>query len=248
MSALDPAVVAALPLARLDYRESVASTMDEAHALAQAGAPAGTLVLARRQVAGRGRGGRRWQSAPDAGFWGTFIERPRDADTLSVLALRVGVALAEALEPLVDGPIGLKWPNDLLIAGGKLAGILIEARWRDGQPEWVAIGIGVNRRRPPAPVEPMALPIATVRADVTIERLLTAIVAPVRAAAAARGLLTAAECDRWAVRDAARGHWTSQPIAGTVEGITVAGGVRIRSHDGVVQTVQSGSLQLEPAR
>lgn len=163
---------------------------------------------------------------------------------LSVLALRVGMALADALEPLVDGPIGLKWPNDLLAQGGKLAGILIEARWRDGQPEWVAIGIGVNRLADDVPID---RPIATVRAGVTPEELLAAIVAPVRAAAAARGLLSAVECDRWAARDAACGRRTVQPVAGTVEGITAAGGVRIRSADGLVQTVQSGSLELETA-
>jgi BirA family biotin operon repressor/biotin-[acetyl-CoA-carboxylase] ligase len=219
--------------------------MDEAHALAQSGAPAGTLVLARHQLAGRGRGGRRWQAAPDAGFWGTFIERPRDAEMLSVLALRVGLALADALAPLVDGPIGLKWPNDLLVNGGKLAGILIEARWRDGQPEWVAIGIGVNRLVPDTLDAPTAWPLATVRAGVTLEAMLTAIVAPVRAAAAGSGLLTAAECDRWAARDAARGRRTTLPVAGIVEGINASGSVLIRTPDGLVQSVQSGSLQLE---
>ena len=245
MTALDPAVVAALPLARLERRESVASTMDEAHALAQAGAPAGTLVLARHQHAGRGRGGRRWHAAPDAGFWGTFIERPRDAEMLSVLALRVGLALADALAPLVDGPIGLKWPNDLLVNGGKLAGILIEARWRDGQPEWVAIGIGVNRLVPDTLDAPTDWPLATVRAGVTLEAMLTAIVAPVRAAAAGRGLLSAAECDRWAARDVASGRRTTLPIPGIVEGINGSGSVLIRTADGLVQSVQSGSLQLE---
>lgn len=247
MAALDPAVAAVLPLARLELRESLASTMDEAHALAQAGAPAGTLVLARRQLAGRGRGGKRWHSAQDAGVWGTFIERPPEAEMLSVLALRVGLALADALEPLVDGPIGLKWPNDLLVHGGKLAGILIEARWRDGQPEWVAIGIGVNRLATGPVDAPTARPLATVRPDVTLEDVLVAIVAPVRAAAAARGLLTAAECARWEARDAARGRRSSQPVAGTVVGITAAGGLCIRSDDGLVQTVQSGSLALESA-
>src|SRR5690606_8587957 len=112
------------------------------------GAPAGTLVVAERQDSGRGRSGRRWSSAPRAGIWATLIERPRDAKAIEVLSLRVGLRLARVLERWTAGPIALKWPNDLFVDDRKLAGVLIEARWRDQRPDWVAIGVGVNLEVP----------------------------------------------------------------------------------------------------
>ena len=145
VTAPSPLLVSQLGLARLDYHVRVTTTMDVAHALAEEGAPAGTLVLASSQAAGRGRSGKSWTSEPDAGLWCTLIERPRDARALEVLALRVGLHLADALAPLVDGAVQLKWPNDLYVHDRKLGGILIEVRWRDARPEWVAIGVGINR-------------------------------------------------------------------------------------------------------
>lgn len=150
MIAPAPTLAAECGLVRLEHHALVGSTMDEAHRLAQGGAEAGTLVLADAQDGGRGRGGRQWASEPGAGIWMTLIERPRDQRALDVLALRTGLALADALQPFCDGRITLKWPNDLFLGAGKLAGILIEARWRESLPEWVAIGVGVNRRVPTA--------------------------------------------------------------------------------------------------
>ena len=230
-------VVAALGVSRFVYRERVGSTMDEVHALAATGAPAGTMVLASAQDAGRGRGGRPWLSEPDAGLWFTVLERPDDARALEVLALRVGLSLADALTPLVSAPIGLKWPNDLLVARAKLAGILIEVRWRDGRPEWVAIGVGINRRVPDD--FPLA---AAVRADVSRDTLLLASVPAVRAAARGLGALTDAECQAWASRDAAVGRPVREPLAGVVQGITPQGAVSIRADDGRLRAISSGSL------
>ncbi|NUS96360.1 MAG: biotin--[acetyl-CoA-carboxylase] ligase, partial [Gemmatimonadaceae bacterium] len=128
--------------------DSTQSTLDVAHELAAAGAPSGTLVLADEQTAGRGRGGNRWRSTRGAGIWLTLVERELDPTVLGLLALRLGIAAAEALDPLADASIRVKWPNDLYIGRGKLAGILAEARWREAVPEWVAVGMGVNVRAP----------------------------------------------------------------------------------------------------
>lgn len=239
------AVIARLPLARLDYRPLVTSTMDVAHALAQDGAPAGTLVLASQQSAGRGRNGRPWYSEPDAGLWGTLLERPADAGALTVLSLRVGLGLAEALAPLVDGAIQLKWPNDLLVAGRKLAGVLIEVRWRDGRPEWVAIGLGINRRAPATAAAASglgALEVATLRPDITMDALLLAVVPAVRAAAASEGPLTSVERAAWGARDVALGRRLVGPVGGVVIGLTADGAVEVRGDDAVVRTLRSGSL------
>ena len=123
--------------------------MDVAHALAAEGAPAGTVVLADHQSAGRGRGGRAWLSEAGAGIWLTLIERPQDvrADRGAGCSAS-GCDAALALDRYAGGLVGLKWPNDLYLGGRKLAGVLIEARWQDGAPTWVAIGIGINVRVP----------------------------------------------------------------------------------------------------
>ncbi len=212
----------------------IGSTNDRAHVLADAGAPAMSVVLADTQTAGRGRHGRTWASAAGAGVWVSIILRPADARTTQVLALRTGLALAEALEPLRDGPLRLKWPNDLFAGEGKLAGILIEARWQDERPLWVVVGVGVNVVPPPG-VGAEGLPGAT-RLDV-----LAAVVAAVRTAAAGRGPLTEDERAAWARRDLARGRLIRSPAEGTVVGIDPNGGLQVQ-HGDVVATFHAGSL------
>lgn len=237
MTAPLPDLVARLGLARLDYHVRVTSTMDVAHALAADGAPAGTLVLASSQAAGRGRSGRAWTSEPDAGLWCTLIERPDSTDALDVLSLRVGLELAHALDALTTAPVTLKWPNDLQIERRKLGGVLIEVRWRGTRPDWVAIGVGINRRVPRDVPE-----TAAVRAGVSRDDLLAAVAPALRRAAAGRGALTADELTQWHARDAAAGRHVSAPAAGVVRGITAAGGIRILGDDGIEQVCQSGSL------
>jgi BirA family biotin operon repressor/biotin-[acetyl-CoA-carboxylase] ligase len=237
LGAPSPDVVARAGITELAYHEVVGSTMDEAHALAEQGARAGTVILASAQEAGRGRGGRPWLSEPDAGLWFTMIERPADVRALDVLALRVGMHLADALEPAVQGRIGLKWPNDLLIERRKLAGILIEVRWREGRPEWVAIGVGINRRVPDD--YPLA---AAVRGDVSRDELLVLAVPAVRAAAREVGPLSAEEGARWSQRDVAAGRLVREPVAGVVQGITPQGALCVRDETGRVREVTAGSL------
>jgi BirA family transcriptional regulator, biotin operon repressor / biotin---[acetyl-CoA-carboxylase] ligase len=217
--------------------ESIGSTLDVAHSLAADGAPDGTLVLAETQTAGRGRAGKRWTSVPGAGIWLTLVERALDPATISLLALRLGIAAAEALQPFVDVPIGIKWPNDLYLGRRKLAGILAEARWRDGAPEWVAIGMGVNV------VPPAELPDAAgLRSGASRLAVLEVLVPALRAAAARHGTLDAAELAALAARDVARGRNAVAPAAGIVEGVSPAGELLLRLPDGTVAAHRSGSL------
>src|SRR5688572_8245425 len=120
--------------------------MDVANALAGEGAPAGTLILADAQLAGRGRSGRRWESNSGDGIWMTLIERLNDVSAIDVLSLRIGLRAARALDRFAGVRVGLKWPNDMYLPAGKLGGILVESRWRGPRPEWTAIGIGINVR------------------------------------------------------------------------------------------------------
>lgn len=217
--------------------ESTGSTLDVAHSLAAEGAPDGTLVLAETQTAGRGRSGKRWTSSPGAGIWLTIVERSLDPATISVLALRLGIAAAAALQPFADAPIGIKWPNDLHLGRRKLAGILAEARWRDGAPEWVAVGMGINLVPPPEVPDAAGL-----RGGASRLAVLGALVPALRAAAARQGELDATELAALAARDAARGRRAVAPGEGTVEGVSAAGELLLRMPDGTIAAHRSGSL------
>jgi BirA family biotin operon repressor/biotin-[acetyl-CoA-carboxylase] ligase len=225
-----------LAVARVIVFDSTESTMDDAHSAAAVGAPGGTIVIADRQAAGRGRNGRRWASEAGQGIWMTIIERPNDPRALDVLSVRVGLRAARALDRYSASPVGLKWPNDLFVDDGKLAGILIEARWRANRIDWVAIGIGVNVRMPSGVASAASLVGATSRLDVLSE-----LVPAVRSAAAARGLLTSAELAEFSERDVARGRACIEPAAGEVRGINESGELLVDTGNGV-RAFRDGSL------
>jgi BirA family biotin operon repressor/biotin-[acetyl-CoA-carboxylase] ligase len=232
-------LAAQLALPRVALFEEVDSTMDVAHALAKDGAPAGTLVLADAQRAGRGRGGKRWTSASGSGVWFTMVERPNDAAALDVLSLRVGLRVARALDRFAGIRVGLKWPNDLLLPRGKLGGILVEARWRDGGPDWVAIGVGVNQRVPGDVPAAAALGGGTPRLEVLAE-----LVPAVRAAATARGHLGAPELADYAARDVLAGRTCRAPRPGRIAGIAEDGALLVVTLAGV-ERCRDGALLLE---
>jgi len=164
MTAAPPAL--APPAWRLVVHERLASTSDAVIAAAQAGEPAGLAVLALAQSAARGRHGRGWES-PAGNLHLSLLLRPgRGAGAEGVdagrLALLAGVALAETVADLLPegAPLRLKWPNDLLLDGGKLAGVLVEAEAAaPGEPPpWVVVGFGVNLAAAPArPDRPAAV-------------------------------------------------------------------------------------------
>ena len=226
-----------LGLPRVDLYATISSTMDAAHALGALGEAAGTLILADRQTAGRGRKGKSWQSRPGAGIWLTLLERPIDESGLAVLSLRAGIAAARALDAFADDVVLLKWPNDLYVREGKVGGILVEARWRAGRPDWVAIGIGVNVERPPGLAAAVGLRPGTTRLHVL------AMLVPAVRAAVRSGPLDSAELVEYAQRDFARGRRCSSPGEGVVEGVTPDGELAVRTPDGLVHH-RAGSLIL----
>lgn len=124
---------------------SCVSTNDEVRRLAAAGAPAGTVVVADTQTGGRGREGRAWHSPPGVGLYASvLLELPAAGETLSRLPLLVGLAIAEAADELGVEDVAVKWPNDVLVEGRKLAGVLCECQTgATGRPSAVA-GFGVN--------------------------------------------------------------------------------------------------------
>lgn len=229
------ALAARLRLPAVELRARVASTMDVAHDLAAAGSAAGTIVLAQTQDGGRGRAGKRWTS-PSGGLWFTLIERPRTTRGLEVLSLRVGLALATALDALAGERVGLKWPNDLHLRAGKLAGILVEARWRDLNVEWVAIGVGLNIVAPSGVYRAAGL-----RAGATRLSALEAIIPVLRAATACEGPLAGDELARFEGRDVARGRRVIEPLAGVVLGVRADGELMIETATGPM-ACRAGSM------
>ena len=235
----DVTIAARCGVPRVVLFEEVTSTLDVGHSLSRDGAPEGTLILAERQTAGRGRSGRAWASEERAGIWSTLIARPADAAALDVLSLRVGLASAQALEAFTDHRIRVKWPNDLVLEGGKLGGILIESRWREEHVDWVAIGIGINTRLPRDVPHARAL-----RENVDRIGVLAALIPAVREAAASRGTLTALELREYARRDWALGRRCTSPARGVVRGIDARGALIVHTSAGDI-AARTGSLILE---
>ena len=141
---------------RLVSRENVGSTNDEAKSLARAGAEDGTLVWALEQTSGRGRRGREWVS-PRGNLYASLVLRPacplaRAAQLGFVAALAIGDALT-ALLPGLRG-LACKWPNDVLVGGRKIAGILLESEiGEDGSLAFLVAGVGINLVSAPAGAE-----------------------------------------------------------------------------------------------
>jgi BirA family biotin operon repressor/biotin-[acetyl-CoA-carboxylase] ligase len=123
--------------------ESVGSTNDEATRLAEAGAPEGTFVWAQTQTGGRGRRGRRWASPVGNLYCSTVLRPACPAPRAAELGFVAALAVADLVR---DGrAVRVKWPNDVLVDGGKVAGILPESSIaQDGRVEHVVLGIGVN--------------------------------------------------------------------------------------------------------
>jgi BirA family transcriptional regulator, biotin operon repressor / biotin---[acetyl-CoA-carboxylase] ligase len=134
---------------RLEGGAETGSTNDDLRELAAAGAQEGTVVLASRQTSGRGRLGRSW-SSPEGGVYLSALLRPAVAPSeVAPLALVVALGVAVGLERLGAQP-RLKWPNDVLLGAGKVAGILLEMAAEADRVERVVVGVGLNVHRPPA--------------------------------------------------------------------------------------------------
>jgi BirA family biotin operon repressor/biotin-[acetyl-CoA-carboxylase] ligase len=141
---------------RLIALERTDSTNEEAKRLARAGAADGTLVWAREQTAGRGRRGRSFHSPP-GNLYVSLVMRPTCAPAEAApLGMVAAVAVGEAAATVIERPsvVALKWPNDVLVRGRKVSGILIESAARGSDRlEWLILGIGVNVESFPEGVE-----------------------------------------------------------------------------------------------
>ncbi len=125
--------------------DTIDSTNNCAKAIAGCGAQEGTVVIAEKQTAGRGRHGRSWEANPNENLMFSVVLRPQlSQGSLNLLPLYVAVAVADAIERFTGIKPECKWPNDLLIDKKKVAGILIESSFKQDAVDYVVVGIGVN--------------------------------------------------------------------------------------------------------
>ena len=145
------------------YRyETVDSTNTVCKTLAQQGAEDGTAVIAARQTAGRGRMGRGFESPAGLGLYLSMLWRPvASPEGLLPLTAMVSASAALAIRRVTGADVRIKWPNDLVLNGKKLVGILTEVSLADGGVDYVVVGIGVNLRQRPDDFSPEVARIAT---------------------------------------------------------------------------------------
>jgi BirA family transcriptional regulator, biotin operon repressor / biotin---[acetyl-CoA-carboxylase] ligase len=152
----------------VEHHDELGSTNDRAIQRAKQGASRlPLLVIADRQTAGRGRGGNRWWTGPGSLAFSLLLESTADeskTESASLISLAAGVAVAETVKPLLpDHEVGIRWPNDVMAAGRKIAGILVEVL--PGGRTIIGIGINTNNTMADAPAD--ILPIAAAMRDLT---------------------------------------------------------------------------------
>ncbi len=161
---------------RIYHFFKVDSTNRVALELGHAGEPEGAVILGEEQTAGRGRAGRGWHSERAAGIYATLLLRPKLAPVQApLLTMMAGLSARTAIQAQTGSAVDLKWPNDLLIGGKKVGGILTEMHAEPGQVRFVIVGIGlnVNQEKFPAEIAPAAtsLRVASGHAQSRLELL-----------------------------------------------------------------------------
>ncbi|MDR7543950.1 MAG: biotin--[acetyl-CoA-carboxylase] ligase [Armatimonadota bacterium] len=231
------------PLVRLG---EATSTNDIGRLLAAVGAAEGATVVADRQVLGRGRLGRSWES-PAGGLWCSVLLRPPGSPSLALLSLAASVAVAEAIEAAAGLRATLAWPNDVMVHERKAAGILLE-----GAADALVVGVGVNVAVPPGALTPdvasraISLDAASgrpIERDAVLDVLLDRLGRWYAAWLAG----DAGVIDVWRERDALAGApvvvtLPGEVLEGIAEGPDQDGALRVRLRDGRVRRVLAGDV------
>ena len=130
---------------QIRHYDSIDSTNNEAKRLGRMGTPHGTLVIAEEQVAGKGRLGRNWDSPKGEAIYMTLLLRPEiHPENASMLTLLAALAVTDAINAVTGISVAIKWPNDIVIHGKKLCGILTEMSADMNGIRYVVVGIGIN--------------------------------------------------------------------------------------------------------
>ena len=244
------------PLAReiLTFEET-GSTNDVAARLGREGRAGGLLVFAERQTAGRGRFGRRWESAPHSGLWFSLLLRPAFALAKWVrLTTWAGVCVAAAVERATALPAQVKWPNDVLVGGKKIGGILTECSTDSAGGMFAIVGIGLNVNQEAMPPD-LADRAASLRqlTGRTLDRssLAAAVVMELTARLSEVESAFASILADAARRSSILGKWIRLDNAGTsiegcAEGLDPEGNLLLRLADGSLSTMMAGEVSSQP--
>jgi BirA family transcriptional regulator, biotin operon repressor / biotin---[acetyl-CoA-carboxylase] ligase len=257
-NAVESALGALAPRFAIEVIERVESTNTLLMQRAAAGAPGGTVIAAEWQTAGRGRRGRAWHALPGAALTFSLLWRfEQGAGLLAGLSLAAGVAVIRALAQSGVRDAGLKWPNDVLWRGRKLAGILIEMQGDMLGPSVAVIGIGLNCRMPAALLERIdqpAVDVATAAGAAPERNKLLALLLieldHVLTIFARDGF--APFRDEWQLRHVYQGKPVriAQPdggiVNGTAEGVADNGALLLATHSGQLR-FHSGDVSLRAA-
>jgi BirA family biotin operon repressor/biotin-[acetyl-CoA-carboxylase] ligase len=235
---------------RLLYYTSTSSTMDVARAEADADAIEGTVVLAEEQSAGRGRFGREWVSPAGKNLYLTIILRPT-IDRLRQLGIITPLAVCLAIEETTGLTPQIKWPNDVLLSGRKVSGILIETELSGSDPRFALLGIGVNVNFEIDPASEIGAIATSIKqelgADAPREALLAAFLNHIEA------LYTApdprAVVEAWKSRLETLGRditltFRDEVFNGRAEDVDDAGNLVVELVDGSVRTFEAGEVSL----
>ncbi len=245
-----------LPLGGLRFFSSIGSTNDEALTWAAAGARDLSVVVADEQTAGRGRAGRKWYTPGGSALALTLILRPTPVER-TLPARITGLAALSLVQCCRD--LGLqaqiKWPNDILVRGSKVAGILLESAWAGNQLDASVLGIGVNvAAQAVPPADQLAFPATSLEAELGHEvdrlELLRSILAATirwRAQIGAPQFVAAWE-EALAFRgeQVAVGKDGEPPLNGTLLGLEADGSLRLMA-DNMPAVVHFGEIHLRPS-
>lgn len=226
------------------------STNDEARRLADAGAPHGTVVHAASQTAGRGRQGRNWHSA-EGNLYASFLLRPgiparRAAEIGFVAAVTIANVVADLLPP--GRAVTLKWPNDVLVGGAKLCGILAEWLPNDA----VVVGVGLNVGHAPTSLPYPATFLAAEGCDFDVAAVLSALTAQMAASVEAWRMAGFAPVRAaWMARGPASGtllrlRLGTTEVAGAYAGLDADGALLLQTETGLRRLV-NGDVATAPA-
>lgn len=237
---------------RVVWLDQTVSTNETAKELAGRRAPEGTIVLADEQSAGKGRLGRTWTSPPAASILLSVVLRPR-LSILTNLTMMASLAATRAIEGSTGLAASIKWPNDVLVAGKKVGGILIEGQLSGEMPRFAVVGIGLNvnfdvRTAPEIPETATSIALE-LKHEFPRQALLLALLDELEVAYTALKA-GAAILPEWRARLETLGRWVKVATSvglieeGRAEDVDELGRLLLRHADGSLVALSEGDVSL----
>ena len=237
---------------RIVHYQTLCSTMDEALTLARRGAPEGTVVVAERQTAGRGRFQRAWLSDPGEGLLLSAVLRPAAAE-LPYLNMAASLSVSATVRSYGTGKPVIKWPNDVLVGGKKISGILVETELRQGEATHAVVGFGLNVNLDPSAHADIAATATSIAAElgyrvdrtgvlVSLLKRFDGLYAQLRRG----GSLTLQWADELeTVGRSVRVRWKERALEGLARAVDEQGNLVLELADGSTTTVTAGEVTLQ---